>query len=994
MGRSLKTWCHLIHCAAAALMLLCAGLPSAAQETDTGTGLPLIMAALDYGDYTRLSFNLDDAPDYQISYSATQVSIVFEGRYSLDASQLIAATVTAVGRPSSSRIGNRTIINFLIPEGATIQDFRSGPFVVIDVFSDGRSVERERDQIIQFPGIDIPRGLFAVDMTSAPTVSDQPSEATTRPAEPNTSEDSPEVPSPVSNVIDFRISGDGNDNRDISIRPTALSIPSGLSFSFDLPRETEAAVFQRGNHLWVIFDEPYGFDGSALEAQAALIGRRVSRLAVIPHPDALVFRMSLRNTQFSIVEKQDLVWTINLKDTPTSPRFPLSPVRRLEANAGQQVFIPANNIGRKLSIEDPDIGDELIVLPLLREGEGLADRFNFSSAELLTTSQGMAVVPRLDGVRVERLRGGVAVAAPGVEILTDAPDDSGYAQGDLRLVDFKRWRLGNDWEYRKYKSLAQYQMSVADPDKIQDARWRMARFYLGHRRGAEALGIMNLMLLDEPRVEEKPDFKAAHGIANYYLGRYSEALADFNIPELASEQDAELWKSVISEKLGRYADALDHYRRGKDILGTYDPKERADFQLAAIRAAIEEENPRMARDELRLLAGEPLTPGQSIEAVFLGARLSDLQNDGDLALAQYEDLADSRNREVSARARFAAIAYKLEKGTLSTLEAIQAFERLRYAWRGAQFEMRVLLELASLYLKENNFEKGLDTYKLASETHPQMARDLRVGNRMAEIFREIFLGSYATSLSPIKGITIFWKYQELTPPGAEGDTMIRRLADRLVDLDLLSEAADLYDYQVRERLEGVPRAQIAVRLAMIHLLNDDAEKAIEIMRATREPRLPDDIALDRRAVEARALSELKRYEEAEVLISSDTTYEADLLRADIHWASRDYGAAVTALQKVLRSVDSNSYVIEERDRFNIMRLALSMTFLEDRRGLEALRARFERGMGAGEFANSFDLLTREAPLTGREIRVIAGQIADIEKLQSYMQSYRSDFLGR
>ena len=224
--------------------------------------------------------------------------------------------------------------------------------------------------------------------------------------------------------------------------------------------------------------------------------------------------------------------------------------------------------------------------------------------------------------------------------------------------------------------------------------------------------------------------------------------------------------------------------------------------------------------------------------------------------------------------------------------------------------------------------------------------------------------------------------------------MIRRLADRLVDLDLLTEAADLYDYQVRERLEGVPRAQIAIRQAMIYLLNREPQKAIEIMRATREPRLPADISQGRREVEARALAELQRYEEALVLISQDRTLEADLLRADIHWSSRDYGEAVPALQKVLRSVDTTSYVIEDRDRFNIMRLALALTFMEDRRGLEGLRARFQTGMSVGDFANSFDLLTRDEPLTGREISVIAGQIADVEKLQSYMQSYRGDFLGR
>ena len=54
--------------------------------------------------------------------------------------------------------------------------------------------------------------------------------------------------------------------------------------------------------------------------------------------------------------------------------------------------------------------------------------------------------------------------------------------------------------------------------------------------------------------------------------------------------------------------------------------------------------------------------------------------------------------------------------------------------------------------------------------------------------------------------SLFYDNIDLTPIGADGDEMIRRMADRLVAVDLLGPAANLLAYQVNKRLDGVARA--------------------------------------------------------------------------------------------------------------------------------------------------------------------------------------------
>ncbi len=101
---------------------------------------------------------------------------------------------------------------------------------------------------------------------------------------------------------------------------------------------------------------------------------------------------------------------------------------------------------------------------------------------------------------------------------------------------------------------------------------------------------------------------------------------------------------------------------------------------------------------------------------------------------------------------------------------------------------------------------------------------------------------------------LFYDFRELTPIGSRGDEMIRRLADRLVSVDLLDQAAELLQYQVDHRLQGAARAQVATRLAVIYLMNRKADRALATLRATRTADLSNELRNQRLLLEgARAV---------------------------------------------------------------------------------------------------------------------------------------------
>ena len=222
--------------------------------------------------------------------------------------------------------------------------------------------------------------------------------------------------------------------------------------------------------------------------------------------------------------------------------------------------------------------------------------------------------------------------------------------------------------------------------------------------------------------------------------------------------------------------------------------------------------------------------------------------------------------------------------------------------------------------------------------------------------------------------------------------MIRRRADRLVAVDLLDRAAGLLEHQVRYRLEGSAQAQIAVRLAKIYLLDGRADEALGIMRATRQDVLPREVERERRLVEARALIVVKRWEEADVLLEADRSGAADRLRGDIYWGAADWPRLIAVTDRLLGKRWQSDTPLSSQERRYLVRQALAYSTLDDRAGLNRLRARYGVLMREGLLSHAFDILTSEEDRSADQISELSRKIASVDQLTSFMAAYRAEFV--
>ena len=111
----------------------------------------------------------------------------------------------------------------------------------------------------------------------------------------------------------------------------------------------------------------------------------------------------------------------------------------------------------------------------------------------------------------------------------------------------------------------------------------------------------------------------------------------------------------------------------------------------------------------------------------------------------------------------------------------------------------------------------LDVAKEAAQHNGESKPIDELTQEAADKFSDLFLNGGADQLGDLDALSLYYDFRQLTPPGAKGDEMIRNLARRLVKVDLLPQAADLLQYQIDNRLNGVSRAQVATDLALIRI---------------------------------------------------------------------------------------------------------------------------------------------------------------------------------
>jgi len=710
-----------------------------------------------------------------------------------------------------------------------------------------------------------------------------------------------------------------------------------------------ATVARRGEAIWVVFDTPAKINLD--EAPRGLLQMR--SMQAVATPNATALRIIAPPNIIATASEDAATWTIALGPEAANSATAVEVVRDDVSGPASLTARMAGSSG-VFWINDPVVGDRFAAVTALGPAKALAGRREFVDATLLPTTQGLLVEPAVDDltvaaegdlVRIGRPRG-LALSHVSAQVrhvastVADAPQPSSLPA----LIDFNNWsKLPPAGFGARYAQLTDAAAEEAGKKAggVQ-ARLALARFLVGSELNYEAIGVLDLLAKTTPTMMGDPEFRGLRGAARTMVRRYKEAQADFSSPVVADDPASALWRGYIATKLTDYTGAREQFLRGKSALAQFAPRWRSRFALADSESALQVGDLGAARAAM-LQADPGGLEGADAEAVSLArARLLDASGQPDQALPVYEQAANSAYGGVAAPALLRATEIKLSRGKMPLADAVQTMDSLRFRWRGDSTELETIRALGKIYLGRGRYRDALEALRSAGRRMPDLPAAVQVQADLSTAFKNLFLDGLADGLEPIQALALFYDFRELTPIGADGDMMVRKMVRRLVDVDLLDQAAELLKYQVENRLDGIARAEVATDLATIDLMNRKPEAALIAINTSRTTLLPAAMNAERRVLEARALVGLGRYDHALEVLGKDNTGEAAAVKAEIAWKQQAWPAAGQMLEAQLGDRWKSATPLTADEENRLLRAGVAYSLAGDDAALARLRTRYAK----------------------------------------------------
>jgi tetratricopeptide (TPR) repeat protein len=769
---------------------------------------------------------------------------------------------------------------------------------------------------------------------------------------------------------------------------TAQRVENGADLRFDWTESVAAAVFRRGPHVWLVFDR---HAEAELEAAREALGDIVASLQEVPAGQGLALRLALPEWLNPEIRREERSWIVSIRRRALRPNRPFTVERREEPDGSDAVVLPFDGAGDVVTVTDPEVGDTIVVVPVIPARLGLAEDRTFAQFALLRSAQGVVVLPQADSLSVERQRWGVRIATPdglavsNGEVLAEniEGDGEGADLAARRLFDFEAWAGGGADRYLERKRELFAAIAMAAPDALSSRRLDLARFYFAHGLHNEANGVLRRLAEEDPEIAGRPANRALAGAVRVLTGDIDGASQLLLPQDFEGNRDAALWRAMVRAAEGEADKASAEFERGAGVLASYPARFRVPLVLAAIANARDGDELDRAESLFALFDGLDLPPDQAGLRSVLKGRLFAAQGAPDRAEEEWEAASRPPGSLAAGLARLERTLADLDRARIDPDTAIETLEGLRFDWRGGDLEFRTLEALGDLYAEKGNFALALARLRDAATYFPGHPDVLDATERMSEIFAGLFLDGAAADMPPVAALALFNEYRELTPPGVKGERMVFALAERLVAADLLDQAGALLDHQVRFRLAGAERARAGALLAEVRLAQKQPEDALAALRASAAPALVRPLVDRRLRLEAHALLEVGNTTKARALLIGDQSGEAEVLRAEIAWQAQEWSAAAAAYARLieLAPMVPKGGPLDRVAAYPILRRAVALAMAGQRGDLREFVAQWGDAMGESPYGGEFAAVAEGLGGGEKDYRSLAQNLGAVAALR-------------
>jgi len=1003
----------------------------AGKEPSGAAGVPSVskvsVRASDRPTHSRMAFQWPGKVDYTLKRDGAAVTVLFDRNGNADLAPIAKAKLRNVQNVEQYRQPNGALaVTFAAPQDAEIKETKSGKSVVFDVLNPGTRKGAPFNDAAQNQA-EAPSAPPSGSTTT--TVRPQPAPA---PA-PVPSVTAPPPPKEGLSVASSNSSATATGANAAAVAGKATAAPAKTeakpdsqrpTLVFDAGGPTSIAVYPRAGHLYIVFDKPLPIGaGKAIGGGAEMLGA----IEPVPATGGSAFRTRIGQMIWPNIERQGTTWRI----TPTTrltgtPPFELRIDAEPDFLLGARLVVRAGDAATVVTISDPDVGDRLQIVPLPVPGNAVPDGHRYTDLEVLPSYQGVVVRPIADSVTVRPVKEGVELTTAGglhLSPMADTgnrqgggssppqrgaqqtaalplpspggastpaltpPSDPKPAPAGRRLFDLPAWKKGDLDHFTEARQDLQLAIVNAPDSERPKAQLDLARFYFANGFGQEALGMMDVLQQSQPDLEGWPEFRALRGASRVLAGNVEGAAEDLGHPNLANNGEAALWRAGLAADRGDWPAAQAGFKAAAPILNTYPDPIFTKLALRATEAALESQDGPFAKRLLsRVVEKGGIDAEERPDVQYLRGLYYAQTGEPERALEQLNLSYNSLDRYYRAKAGLALVNLQLAEGRMSPPAAAEQLAGLTFTWRGDELEMKIRQRMGEVLIAAGQFADGFNAMKETAALVADTPRAEAITRDMSRIFADLYKDG-AQRLPTIDALQLYDQFRELTPVGEAGDEVIRQLAERLISVDLLNRAADLLQHQVEYRLSGQDKARVGTRLASVRLLDNKPDEALKALELSNVPSIPPDLAAERRLMQAKALAELGRGDEAMLLLAQDDSKPANLLRVDIAWRGQKWDAAAFALNKIIGAPPAGK--IDPGTSQLVLNRAVALALAGDGTGLNLLRKDFGTAMAAGPDADAFRVLTRPEQALGLiDVNTVRSRVAEVDVFQKFLKNYR------
>jgi hypothetical protein len=954
--------------------------------------------------YNRLVFDWTDNVTYKMAQNNSLVVVDFSRKANANFKAALATKTPLIRNLSQTETDSGLRVTFEIAENTKVQGFPVGTKLAFDVLKlDNTPVKfSQATQPSAPPVAAVAPAAGEVKPQEKPADAVDPVTVTSGPQKPiklpdlAPAEKAKNDQPPAAASPQFRTLADALENKPPEEalegnEPAPAPVVSGTVIRLQPNEMTRFAAFERSGNLWLVIDRAIPNLLPRVEGERLAEFQNVRRIDG-EKSTAFVFDAPTKDVVYSIKRDKN-EWQLWLN----SAEKPYLPMQMPVTVATDTVSLYAGESPRVVSLKDSQLGDTIWVVPARAPEVRVAQQRDTTSYQLIPTLIGAAIIPRSDVLRAKTTSDMVvltSIAGQSILISSDKDRETGSIDPKmptLFLLDVVIDRNVPNTFRAKRQVIETKLSTLKDPKEIAAKNIDLARVYLKEGFGQEALGILRIALTNQPRLESDPIFRSLRGMAASLSGEIEMAEYDLTYPEIQSHPLAKLWLGYAYAQNNQWVLARSSYIESGSSELTLPKKLQPPILLSKSETALQAEDLGSAQQLLKILESfDKLSSRDKTARDYMKAKLLVGANKGVKSIALYESMADNTDQLYRVKSEKDLIEQQLKAKEIDLEEAIDRMERLRFSWRGDQLEIDILEQLGQYYLDDKKYMDGLTVWREGASRSKDAESTDRLTRKMQDVFKNLYVDGKSDKLQPLQAVAIFQKFKELTPLGEDGNIAIRRLADRLIGVDLLDQADSMLQSQLMNHAGGVDALRIGAKLASVRIKNTDPLGAIKALdESTQDNVDAPELQAKRLVLRARALADKKKADEALHLLASDNSVEASALKADINWRESRWPAAAASIQTLIaQHRDKGETAVDGPIGPLVLKMAIAMTLDDNQKGIELLITEYGGFMAQTKQSEAFNLITKRSRGSGlADLDTLKNQVTEVELYEKFLKDF-------